>query len=135
MKTVIFLALLLGQISALFAEDAPSTAASIDDLVKQRIAVLTQIIEYTRKQYDVGEATEEQLLNATLDLDVLHRDSAKSRAEQIAWQERIVAIEQKKKASIDRQVASGNAAQIDALRAAERVLAAEQKRLELQATK
>jgi len=135
MKTTILLVLALLQISPLFADDAKSTPASVDAFVKQRLALLTQIVEYTKKQYDLGEATEEQLLDATLELYALSRDSSKSKAEQITWQERIVAIEEKKKASIDRQAASGSAAPVDALRAAEQVLAAKQKRLELRAAK
>ncbi|MDR3404602.1 MAG: hypothetical protein P4L99_19020 [Chthoniobacter sp.] len=127
--------LTLLQISSLFANDAQSTPASVDAVVKQRIALLTQIVEYTKKQYDMGEVTEEQILNTTLELYALSRDSSKSKAEQITWQERIIAVEQKKKASIDHQAASGIVGSVDALRAAERVLAAEQKLLELKAAK
>jgi hypothetical protein len=46
-----------------------------------------------------------------------------------------VAIERQKKAALERLVASGTVGMIDVLRATERLLSAEQKRLELEARK
>jgi hypothetical protein len=135
MKTAILLIAIFLNTVPLLADDAQRAPTTIHTIVKERIAVLTQIIETTKKQYTAGEATEEEILNATLELYSLNRDSSKIRSEQISWQERIVATEKKKKALLEQLASSGNVGPVDVLRATERVLAAEQKRLELVAMK
>ena len=134
MKARVLLVSLLLWSGLLLADDS-QPSLTIETLVKQRIALLTQILEIAEKRYHAGGITEEQFLNATIDLYALKRDSAKIPAEQVSWQERIVAVERQKKASLEKQMSVGTAGVVDVLRASERVLAAEQKQLELQAAK
>jgi hypothetical protein len=137
MKTAVLLllaiALVLSHPSR--AADVQPLPESVDEIVKQRIAILTKIVEARKEQFKAGQGTVDQNRSATRELYAFCRDSAKTPAERLSWQERIVAFEQEVKADIDKRVLVGSVSTIDALRAAERVLAAEQKRLELQAAK
>jgi outer membrane protein TolC len=117
----------------MLADDAQRSTA--DTIVKERIAILTQMIDITKKEYEAGRVPEAQVFDTTIELYSLNRDSSKTHREQISWQERIIAIEKEKKAVLERLVVAGMAEQVDVLRATERVLAAEQKRLELVAIK
>jgi hypothetical protein len=108
---------------------------SIDEIVKQRIALLTEIHQSIRNSFDVGAATDEQVRSATIDLYSFRRDAAKSLSERLQWQERIIASERERKVAIEQQAKQGTAAPVETLRAAERVLAAQQKLLELKTVK
>ena len=119
---------------ALATANAEETS-SIDEIVRKRDSLLNQIVEYFKKGAEIGTSTEEEVRSATLNLYSFRRDSAKTHSERLQWQERIIASEKERIASIKLQMAQGTASPIDAVRAEERVLAAEQKLLELQLVK
>ncbi len=131
MKTMIALCFAPAASAAAHAQESKG----IDEIIRKREAVLTQIVEATQSQYKAGAASEEQLRGATIHLYSFRRDSTKAHSERLRWQERIVATEREGKASVKRRVATGTATRLDELLAEERVLAAEQKLLELQAVK
>ncbi len=107
----------------------------IDDLIKERITLLTEIHRSTKASFDVGTATEDQVRNAALELYTLQRDAAKPLADRVKWQEQIIATEKQQKAAIEKRITQGTSTAVDGLRAAERVLAAEQKLLEIKSSK
>ncbi|HEY3899625.1 MAG TPA: hypothetical protein VGM54_13475 [Chthoniobacter sp.] len=109
----------------------PSAQAAIEAIVKQRISVLTEIVGITKTQYAAGEATEVELLDATLELYTLNRDASKTLAGQISWQKRIVETARQKEACLEHERSAGTAGSAEVLHAKEQVLAAEQKQLEL----
>jgi hypothetical protein len=107
----------------------------IDELLKKRIALLTEIHESTKTSYSIGAATEDQVRDAALALYTLQRDAAASLADRIRWQEQIVDAEKTQKTSIEKRMKQGTAAPVEGLRAEERLLAAQQKLLEIKTSK
>jgi hypothetical protein len=109
---------------------------TIDQIIKARKAVLTQIVELAQKQFEAGGITDEHLQEVRVDLYAFCRDSAGTpAAERLQWQKKIIAIEEERKTLVEKRSAAGEAAQEDKLRVEERILAAKQKLLELQAAK
>ena len=131
MKTILALSLTLAVLTVAHAQNS----GSLDEVLRKRDAVLTQILESTRNQYKQGTGTDDQVTDATIRLYAFRRDSAKTPPERIQWQERIVAIEKENLASTTQRVKLGSATQLDEMLTEERVLAAEQKLLELRLAK
>jgi len=131
MKTIIALYFAFVAIAAAQAQESKG----LEEIVRKRDAVLTQIVEAIQSQYKAGKATGEQLRSANINLYSFRRDTTKTQSERLQWQERIVAAEKERKASAKRHVETGTVTRVDELLAEERVLAAEQKLLELQAGK
>jgi outer membrane protein TolC len=111
------------------------TPASIEEIVRKRDALLTQIMEDTQKQLRTGTATAEQVRDARLALWSFRRDQANAQPERVKWQKQIVAFETEWLKDIKKRIAVGTSSPSDAMRAEEQMLAAEQKLLELQLTK
>jgi hypothetical protein len=118
-----------------FALTHAQEPASLDEIVQKRDSLLTQIVEATQHQRKAGTGTAEQVRIASINLYSFRRDSAKTQSERIQWQERIVASAKESHAAFKTSVTIGTATPMDALLAEERVLAAEQKLLELQLVK
>lgn len=130
MKSIRILCCTLAASAAIHAQDS-----TIEQIVEKRDALLTQIHESTKNSFAVGAASQEQVRSAALDLYSFRRDSAKTLTERLKWQEEIIASEKQQKASVEKRMTQGTAAPVDGLRAAERVLAAEQKLLEFKTVK
>jgi hypothetical protein len=68
-----------------------------------------------------AKATEVDILDATVELYTLLRDSSKTVAGQISWQKRIVDTARQKEASLQQQRSSGSVGITEVLRAKEQV--------------
>ena len=112
---------------------ARAEEASIDQIVKERDTLLAKIHEATKNNLAVGAASAEQVRSAAIDLYSFRRDSASALSGRLQWQGMIVTAEKERSTSVEKEVKQGLAPPIEALRARERVLAAEQKLLELKA--
>ena len=102
-------------------------------ILKQREALLVEILETVQKQTN-GDAAE-VLRKATLDLYTFRRDYGANREDRLHWQQEIIALEKKQVSDVEKQITAGTMARLALARAAERVLAAEQKLIEMKATK
>jgi hypothetical protein len=127
MKTIIALCLAFAALAAARAQD-PS---SLDEVVRKRDAVLAQILDSTQSAQKTGIVMEARVHAAAMNLYVFRRDSAKTQADRLQWQKRIVVLEQEGLANVTQQVGIGTAMSLDKLLAEERVLAAEQKLAEI----
>jgi hypothetical protein len=106
---------------------------TIDQIIKARKAVLTQIVELAQNNFKAGLTTNEHLQDVKVDLYSFCRDSAGTpAAERIQWQNKVIAAEQERKIFVENQLDAGRVSLEDKLKAEERVLAAKQKLLELQ---
>jgi len=131
MKTSKMLALyFLLVASSLSLAQEPRT---IEEIVKARKALLTQILEAKTIAYDNANGSDVELHDAAFELYAFCRDSTKSTPERIQWQEKIMAIEQKAKARAEKRAKAGEVSPDEVLRAEEHVLAAKQTLLEFQA--
>jgi hypothetical protein len=128
MKTII--ALFFISITLAVAQDAKA----LDEVIRKRDALLVEILD-AKKQSLLAGGSLEAWHTATVNLYVFRRDAAKTPADRISWQEKIVAFEKKEAADMRTREKAGVAQAMDVTIAEERALAAEQKLLELQLAK
>ncbi len=132
MNTPRTLLLALFAVSSLFASLARADEAAYAKILKERDSVLSQIVAQREGQFAVGTTDDEALLAARLALCAFRRDTAPSKAEKIKQQELIVAVWQKKLASLKSRAATGVVGHEDVLLATDSLLQAQQLFEELQ---
>jgi hypothetical protein len=106
----------------------------LDQIIAKRDTLLAEIY-HTVKSNKSGTRDPDEVRTAALELYSFRRDHAKTLPERIRWQEQIVEMEKAEAKDARGRVAIGVMRPLDVTRAEERVLAAEQKLLELQQTK
>ena len=129
MKTFFYTVLILS-CAAVNAEEK----SRLDQIIAKRDALLAEIYD-TLKSNRSSIRNPNEVRTAGLDLFSFRRDHAKTPPERIRWQEQIVEMEKAEAKDARGRVAIGVMLPLDVTRAEERVLAAEQKLLELQQTK
>ena len=117
--------------SSLFASFACADETAHAKILKERDAVLSQILTERESRVATGLGDEDAVLSARLVLFSFRRDSAPSKAEKIKQQELIVAIYQKKLATLKNRAASGMVGREDILFATDSQLQAQQQLEEL----
>jgi len=130
MKPIIILSSVLITVAGVYAQEA-----TLEQIIKGRDDLLTKIHETMKKSFDAGVASEEDVYRAILELYSFRRDTSKALAERLQWQEQIVTSEKQRKAVVEKRLKQGTTTPVDGLRASERLLAAEQKLLELKSEK
>lgn len=118
--------------SLLFTSLARADEASYAKILKERDAVLSQILTAREAHVAIGGGDEEAVASARLALYSFRRDTAPSKTEKLKQQELIVAFYEKKLASAQSRKASGLVGSEELLLAADSLLQAQQAREELQ---
>ncbi len=112
--------------SLLAAISARADAAAYAQVVKERDAVLSQILAEREGRRSTGLGDEEAIAQAQLALYAFRRDVAATTAEKINQQERIVRIHEQKLERVKARRRSGVVAEIDVLEATAPLLEARQ---------
>ena len=107
----------------------------LKEVMERRVALLVEIHKGLKLQFKAGSASSNEVWAAAQELYKLRRTMAKSRAEQIKWQEELLALTKREQEDAKARAAIGVAMPIEIDLAEERVLATEQKLLELQLAK
>lgn len=105
---------------------ARADEASYASLLKERDAVLTQILAYRERAVATGIVKEQDVISARVALWSFRRDTATSTAEKIKQQELIVGVWQKKLDGQKSRLKSGMASDEDILIATDSLLQARQ---------
>ena len=113
-------------VSSLFASLAHADETSYAKILKERDAVLSQILAGREARYTSGGVDEEAVPSARLALLSFRRDTAPSEAEKIKQQESIVAVFEKKLAMLKSRSAAGVVGPEDILLATDSLLQAQQ---------
>ena len=113
-------------VSSLFASLARADETAYAKILRERDAVLSQILTGREARSATGAGDEEAVLSARLALCSFRRDTAPSKAEKIKQQELIVAVGQKKLATLKNRVATGLVGTEDVLLATDSLLQAQQ---------
>ena len=132
MKTPRVPLLVLFATSSLFTSLACANEASYAKILKERDAVLSQILTAREAHVAIGGGDEEAVASARLALYSFRRDTAPSKTEQLKQQELIVAYYEKKLAALKSRKASGIVGSEEVLLATDSLLQAQQVREELQ---
>ncbi|HET6407467.1 MAG TPA: TolC family protein [Chthoniobacteraceae bacterium] len=125
MKTILTLILSSFALATAHAEQP------LEEILRKRDAVLSELLEIAKTSHKEGRTTEVEVHEASLRLYSFRRDAAKSQAERIKWQEQIVTAEKAAAADVKPRIAIGVLTPKDALLAEERILTAEQRLAEL----
>src|SRR5688572_18346952 len=120
---------------ALSIANAARAETDLDEIIRKRDAVLSELVAFARENAKTGVASNIDLHEATIRLLTFRRDSAKTKGDRIKWQEEIVATEKGSHKAVQARIAIGVMTSVQALLAEERVLAAEQKLAEFQLAK
>lgn len=104
---------------------------TLAEIIKQRGAVLEQIVANVEAQAKTGTSDGSEVYEAKVSLFNFRRETAADTKAKIEWQQKIVSLEQETKSDAEKSAAAGLAPPVIALRAEERLLAAKQKLLEL----
>lgn len=131
MKTLPARLLAMLAVSSLFASFARANEKAYADILKQREAILSQILTEREGRAATGLADDEAVLAARGALYSFRRDTAPSPAEKIRQQELIVALYEKKLAMLKSRAATGVVGPEDVLLATDLLLQAQQKLEEL----
>ena len=123
--------LTLFAVSSLFASLVRADEASYAKVLKERETVLSQILAAREVHFTTGGLDEEAVSSARLALWSFRRDTAPSTAEKIKEQELIVAVYEKKLATLKSRSATGVVGREDVLLATDSLLQAQQKLEEL----
>lgn len=126
MKTAATRLLLLISVSALLTSFACADETNHAKILKERDAVLSQILAAREARLSTGIGDDEAVLSARLALYTFRRDSASSQSEKHKQQELIVALWQKKLAGLKSRMATGLIGQDDVLLATDSLLQAQQ---------
>ena len=118
-------------VSSLFASLVRADEASYAKVLKERETVLSQILAAREVHFTTGGLDEEAVSSARLALWSFRRDTAPSTAEKIKEQELIVAVYEKKLATLKSRSATGVVGREDVLLATDSLLQAQQKLEEL----
>lgn len=124
--------LVLLAVSSLLAPLAPADETAYAKILKERDAILSEIVTMREGRVATGTVNDEELMAARLALWSFRRDTAPSTAEQIKQQELIVAAFQKKLAAVKDRAAAGLVSREDILLATDSLLQAQQLLEELQ---
>ena len=101
----------------------------LDEIIQKRGVLLEEIHKVAK---DSQPRDSEQVRSTALELYVFRRDTGKTVPERVKWQENILTVARDHVADVKKQMEIGVMRRVDLTRAEERVLAAEQKLLELQ---
>lgn len=119
-------------VSSLFVSVGRADEAAYGKILKERDAVLSQILATREARLKSGAGDEAAITSARLVLYAFRRDTAASRAEKLRQQELIVAVWQKELASIKVRATTGIAGPEDVLQMTDSLLQARQVFEELQ---
>lgn len=119
-------------VSSLLASLARADETAHAKILKERDAVLTQILSEREARVATGIGDQEAVLSARLALYAFRRDTAPSKAEKSKQQALIVAVWETKLASLKSRAATGAVGHDDVLLATDSLLQAKQLFEELQ---
>lgn len=109
------------------------STSEIDNIIQKRDSLLAEIVEINQQMEDIGVAHHsEALYQANINLYVFRRDCAKTHAQRIDLQKKIIEIENNHVSVIEKRLITGTVSVIDKLKAQNSALAAKQTLLELQ---
>jgi hypothetical protein len=106
--------------------------ARVEEIIRKRGALLEEIHQMAKKSQT---SDPEQARASALELFCFRRDTAKTLPEKLKWQNEILAMLKAEFDNMKRHAEIGVMRQIDVSRAEERMLASEQKLLEMQQAK
>ncbi|MEO6003791.1 MAG: hypothetical protein ABIZ04_09950 [Opitutus sp.] len=112
--------------SLLFVSFARADETSYANVLKERDAVLSNILTMREAHFAVGGYDEEAVSSARLALWYFRRDTASTKAEKLKQQELIVAFYEKKLVALQSRVASGLVGSEEVLLATDAHLQAQQ---------
>ena len=130
MKRFLALCVLAGSFHLCAAEDD-----RLKEVIEKRGALLAEIHDALKEGVKAGRNTSDEASAAAFQLYIFRRDNAKTPAERVRWQEEIFSEAKREVADVKSRISIGVMGPLDLSRAEERVLAAEQKLLELQREK
>ena len=111
---------------SLFAVSSHADATAHAQIIKERDAVLSEIVAYYESQFPIGLGNEETLVPAQLALCSFRRDTAATIPEKIKQQKLIVQAHEKRLATVNVRVKNGLATRLDILTATDVLLQAKQ---------
>lgn len=126
MKTYPVRAILVIAAFLLGALNSHADATSYAQILKERDAVLTQILADRESKMSVGAVNEEAVSSAQLALYTFRRDTASSTAVKVKNQELIIQLSEKKQTLVKDRRSAGLSADIEVLEATDSVLQAKQ---------
>lgn len=126
MKTLPTRLLALLAVLSLFGVSAPADEAAYARILKERDAVLSQIVTDQEARFASGIVSDEALQSARLALWSFRRDTAASPADKIKQQELIVGLQEKKLALVKQRARAGTSGREDVLLATDALLQAQQ---------
>ncbi|RYD81685.1 MAG: hypothetical protein EOP84_10595, partial [Verrucomicrobiaceae bacterium] len=95
----------------------------LEEIIRKRDTILSELLELAKQGHEAGSVTGLDVYEASIRLYSFRRDSAKSKADRIKWQELIVAAEKEMLSDIKNTAAIGVSTPKDRLFAEERLLA------------
>jgi len=126
MKTTYIRIVTLVALATMLTASVYADAAAYAKIIKERDAVLSQILSEQERMRNTGTANEEAIFSAQIALYSFRRDTASTVSERIKNQELIVAAHDKRLAEIKKQAQAGAATNMDTLLATDGLLQAKQ---------
>jgi len=126
MKTTYIRIVTLVALATMLTASVYGDAAAYAKIIKERDAVLSQILSERERMRNTGTANEEAIFSAQIALYSFRRDTASTVSERIKNQELIVAAHDKRLAEIKKQAQAGAATNMDTLLATDGLLQAKQ---------
>ena len=126
MKTALVRFITLTALFSLFTFSARAEANALTQIVKERDAVLSEIVASYEAQFTAGMSDGEDLTSAQMALCAFRRDTALTVPDKIKQQELIVQVYDKKIATVKSRMSTGIATRLDLLTATNSLLLAKQ---------
>jgi len=123
----------IGLALLLLVPGARADTSAYAAIVKEREAVLVQIVTQVESRHALGAVSDEALYGAKLALHSFRRDTAPAVADKVRHQQEIVALQQQQLDALQARARAGTTDSLEKLRATDALLAAKQELEELKA--